>query len=110
MVRRFGRRFVYVLIAALLLAQQGVALHGLSHGLDALKVAMQGQSDPRAPQAADRLCDLCLTYAQLAVGAAPAPLPFAGSTPDVAPPLQSFTDTGTRLARVYQSRAPPRAV
>lgn len=106
-MRRFSRRFVYVLIAALLLAQQGLALHGLSHGLEALKVAAKGQSDPRG-QPVDRVCDLCLTYAQVAAGAAPSVIAFAAPSFLVSAPSQPSTDTGTTLARAYRSRAPPR--
>lgn len=101
------RRFIYVLVAALLLAQQGLALHGLSHGLESLKVAKQGPTDPRGLPA-DRQCDLCLTYAQLAAGAAatplvvdlPAAVPAATFTPLEAP--------GAVALRAFNSRAPPR--
>jgi hypothetical protein len=107
MLRRFANRLVYVLIAALLLAQQGLALHVLSHGVDALKIAKQDQPDPRSLPA-DRHCDLCLTYAQVAAGAAAATPFFAALAPDHAVSPATALATRTVTARAYRSRAPPR--
>jgi len=109
MLRAFGRRFVYVLIAALLFAQQGAALHALAHGVDALRSASQEQSDKRAPLG-DRHCDLCLTYAQVAAGAAPATPPLLAAALEHPAPQTLQHLAGARLARAYQSRAPPRTV
>ena len=111
MQRPLGKRFVYFLIAALLLAQQGFALHALSHGIDALKTASaQGSgSDPRAPLG-DRHRDLCLTYAQVAAGATPV-VPLL-----VAPTLSHVFAAGPQqqhaaiIVAAYRSRAPPAAV
>ncbi len=101
------RRFVYVLIAALLLAQQGLALHGLSHGVESLKIAKQGQGDPRGLPT-DRQCDLCLTYSQVASGAAATPLLVV--VPEVAPAatVTAFPTLGATPLRAFHSRAPPR--
>lgn len=109
MLRRFGKHFAYVLIAALLLAQQGLALHGLAHGVDALKVAKQGQTDSRGLPA-DRLCDLCLTYAQFAAGAPAVPPVFAAPALDYAAPVHRVIHASAAVGRAYQSRAPPRAI
>lgn len=107
MGRRLSQRIVYVLIAALLLAQQGLALHVLSHGVDALKVSKQGQPAQRGLPA-DRQCELCLTYAQVAAGAAAATTLFAAPSLDYAAPLPSFISARAPAARAYHSRAPPR--
>jgi hypothetical protein len=114
MLRAFSKRFVYVLIAALLLAQQGTVLHGLAHGVDALKSASQnapGQSRPdkRAPLG-ERHCDLCLTYAQVAAGAAPTRPALALAAPARIAPQTSHQPPSALLTRAYHSRAPPRVV
>jgi hypothetical protein len=109
MLRAFGKRFLYVLIAALVLAQQGTALHALAHGVDALKYANQERPDKRAPLS-ERHCDLCLTYAQVAAGAAPASIPIASAAPEHVAPQSPEHVTGAFFARAYHSRAPPRTV
>src|SRR5438093_12665828 len=102
MLRAFGKRFVYLLIAALLLGQQGVALHTLSHGVDALKAASQERSDNRAPLT-ERHCDLCLTYAQVGAGAAAAsPTLFVAALEHVAPQAAD-NPTSAFFARPYHS-------
>jgi len=109
MLRTFGKRFIYVLIAALLLAQQGAALHALSHGVEAFKSASGNRSEQRAPLG-ERHCNLCLTYAQVGAGAAPAtPVAFAAAL-SYAAPLASHASWRALVARAYHSRAPPRAV
>lgn len=108
MVRGFGKRLVYLLIAALLVAQQGTVLHALAHGVDAVKTAgsLSDRPDQRNPLA-DRHCSLCLTYAQLAAAAPPsAPTLFAAAIEHVAP-LIAHLPAGALLARAYHSRAPP---
>jgi hypothetical protein len=109
MLRVFGQRFVYVLIAALLLAQQGMALHAVAHGVDAIRFANQERPDKRAPLS-DRHCDLCLTYAQVAAGAAPTSPPLFAAALGYAAPQASHPCSGAYLTRAYQSRAPPRTV
>jgi hypothetical protein len=109
MLRKLGKRFVYVLIAALLVAQQGTALHALAHGVDAIKAAgaLSDRPDPRAP-VGDRHCNLCLTYAQLAAAAPPAaPLALSAAPPHVAPASIPLAFPALP-ARAYRSRAPPR--
>lgn len=106
-MRRLGQRFVFVLIAALLLAQQGLALHGLSHGLDSLKLAKQGQTDTRGLPA-DRQCDLCLTYAQVASGAAVSPPILVVPEPVVVGASSSQRPSFAAPAGAYRPRAPPR--
>jgi len=109
MLRGLGKNFVYVLIAALLLAQQGTALHALSHGVDALKSASQERPDKRAPLS-ERHCDLCLTYAQVGAGAAPsAPTLVIAALEHIAPQT-SHHPSGAFFTRLYHSRAPPRTV
>jgi hypothetical protein len=112
MLRAFSKRFVYVLIAALLLAQQGTVLHGLAHGVDALRSASQiassqSRPDKRAPLG-ERHCDLCLTYAQVAAGAAPTQPTLAVAAPARIAPQTSHHPTSAPFARAYHSRAPPR--
>lgn len=110
MMRPLRERFVYLLIAALLLAQQGTVLHALSHGVDALKSAsaLEKRPDQRAPLG-ERHCDLCLTYAQVAAGAAPA-TPAMLPADDLPVAAQTFQrPTGASFARAYHSRAPPLA-
>lgn len=109
MLRKLGKRFVYVLIAALLLAQQGAALHGLSHGIEAFKTTGSSRSDQRAPLG-ERHCILCLTYAQIGAGAAAPAFSFAAVTLRDAAPVVSSASPRALLARAYRSRAPPRAV
>jgi hypothetical protein len=108
MLRRFGKRFVYVLIAALLLAQQGTALHALAHGVDALKVAKQAPTDQRGLPG-DRHCDLCLTYAQMASGAAATTQPASAPALELPAAHTVLLLFGAVLGRAYHSRAPPRA-
>src|SRR5215467_934321 len=103
MLRVFGQRFVYVLIAALLLAQQGMVLHAVAHGVDAIRFANQERPDKRAPLS-DRHCDLCLTYAQVAAGAAPTALPFLAAALGHAAPQAAHPSTGTYLTRAYHAR------
>jgi len=108
MHRPSGKRFIYFLIAALLLAQQGFALHALSHGIDALKSATtQGSgSDPRGPLGG-RHCDLCLTYAQVAAGPTPAvPLLLAPTFSHVFAPGPQQQHAAV-IGAAYRSRAPP---
>ncbi|HTT09741.1 MAG TPA: DUF2946 family protein [Burkholderiaceae bacterium] len=109
MLRAFGKRFVYLLVAALLLAQHGAALHALAHGVDALRSASQESPDKRAPLG-ERHCDLCLTYAQVAAGAAPAAPPLLSAALEYVVPQTQHHSTGAQLTRTYQSRAPPRTV
>lgn len=113
MLRAFGKRFVYVLIAALLLAQQGTVLHALAHGVDALRFANQfgnqDQPDKRAPPG-ERHCDLCLTYAQVAAGAAPTSPPLIAAAIENPAPQTSHHFAGAHPTRAYHSRAPPRTV
>lgn len=101
------RRFVYLLIAAVLLAQQGLALHGLSHGLESLKVAKQGQTEPRGLPT-DRQCDLCLTYSQVASGAVATPLALPPHAVAPAATFTSLESLGAAPVRAFHSRAPPR--
>jgi hypothetical protein len=107
MLRIFGKRFVYVLITALLFAQQGIALHALAHGVDALRIANQEQPDKRAPLS-ERHCDLCLTYAQVAAGAAPVTPSIFATSLEHAAPQTSHHQHSASFARAYHSRAPPR--
>ena len=109
MLRVFGKRFAYVLIAALLLAQQGMVLHAVAHGVDAIRFANQERPDKRAPLS-DRHCDLCLTYAQVAAGAAPTSPPLLAAALVYAAPQASHPSSGAYLSRTYRSRAPPRTV
>jgi hypothetical protein len=109
MLRVFGKRFVYVLIAALVLAQQGMALHALAHGVDTLRLANQDRPDKRAPLS-ERHCDLCLTYAQVAAGAAPASIQAASAAPEHVAPQSPEHATGELVTCAYHSRAPPRTV
>ena len=109
MLRPFGKRFIYVLIAALLLTQQGFAVHALSHGVDALKTATGGATERPAPPT-DRHCELCLTYAQVAAGAAPAIAALIAAALEHAAPYCAPHQPGALFARAYQSRAPPRTL
>src|SRR5512134_2143410 len=104
MLRKLGKRFVYVLIAALLLAQQGAALHGLAHGVEAFKTAGSSRSDQRAPLG-ERHCILCLTYAQIGAGAAPPTFTFVALTLHDAAPAVFSASAHALPARAYRSRA-----
>lgn len=108
MVRGLAKRFVYVLIAALLVAQQGTLLHALAHGVDAIKTAgsSSDRPDPRNPLA-DRHCNLCLTYAQLAAAAPPNAPTFLAAAIEPVAPLVARVPAGAFSARAYHSRAPP---
>jgi hypothetical protein len=98
----FLRQFLFAWLAfLLLLAQQGAAVHALSHLADS-RPAQQEKHLPHSPA-----CDKCVVYASIGHGAASAPVVFALPRGEmvqadaVAPVFRSVTAT------YYRSRAPP---
>jgi hypothetical protein len=98
------RRFLTlsVLVAAFVLGQGAVLLHGLGHAFDRVQVSHDWHhgGDPDT-------CDQCFKFAQLS-GSAPA---FVTAPPQQAPrferPLFSSTPAQSRTVVATRSRAPP---
>ena len=90
-------RYVFrhlLLVVLFLLAQAGALAHGLGHALD--------QAQPHEP-----VCEQCLAYAPMGVGAA-STLPAWSAPASILvfdTPLPVASHTGFRP--IYQSRAPP---
>lgn len=100
-----SRLILFVCLAfSLLFAQQGAALHALSHLADS--VPTQSQQEKHLPNSP--VCDKCIAYTGI------------GSAAPFSPPVFATQETATILAaaffllffsaplRTYLSRAPPR--
>lgn len=99
-----SRLFLFLLLAlALLFAQQGAAVHALSHLSEPLP--SQSRQDKQLPHSP--ACDKCVAYA--GVGSAVAASQLAFST--FAPPPPGFSARPAarfqRPYQPYQTRAPP---
>lgn len=96
--------FRFLLVAALLFAQQGYLAHAVAHPFEARGAQQNGDGKP-----ADRVCEQCLAHAQLAgtVGAAVVPW-FA---PVRHAPVRMQPAAAPRRVTLlhFQSRAPPRS-
>lgn len=97
------RPFFYAWLATLLLfAQQGAALHALSHYRADFASSESDKSSPHSDQ-----CARCVAYAQTGAAASATPLIF------LAPSLSAvrITDIGASILPApdcpYQSQAPP---
>lgn len=108
MSRKLAIRFMLSLL--LLLSQQMVVSHAMSHWAGAAHVQQAGEEDSRlsAAVAQDQSCDQCLALAQLAgaVGSEPFRfVPAAGDNIGILAPLHG----GPFLAvhPYFRSRAPP---
>jgi hypothetical protein len=101
--RLSSRRFVHLVLAALLLfTQQQAVLHWLSHAVAAASV--KGKT---AGPVGDH-CDECDLLAPLAASIGSAPFQLALQAPvQVAPALQADLATPRPPALAYRSRAPP---
>jgi len=104
-IEKMNRRlFFHALLAMLLLlAQQGAALHALSH-LTEIVPAHSGQDKnlPHSP-----VCDKCIAYAEIGGGVHSAPLVFHGVDTHFAPSPAACSEPSSRTLRAYSSRAPP---
>ncbi len=89
-----------LLVVALLFAQQGAVVHGISH---ILAEHSQNQSLPH-----DKHCDLCSTYAQIgcAIGSNQIHFDFASSFAEARPVQTASFHSSSFTA--FAARAPPR--
>ena len=88
---------------ALLFAQQGAALHALSHLADS--VPAQSQQEKHLPHSS--ACDKCVVYAGIGSAAAPSPPVFATQKTTVILAAAFFLLFFSLSLRTYLSRAPP---
>lgn len=88
---------------ALLFAQQGAALHALSHLTEG--VPTQSQQEKHLPHSP--VCDKCVAYAGIGSAALSSPLTFAGqqTVAILAPAVFSLVRSFPH--QTYRSRAPP---
>jgi hypothetical protein len=97
--------FVY-LAFALLFAQQGAALHALSHLTDGVpNQSQQGKHLPHSPA-----CDKCMVYASIGGAAPSSSLMFATQETTVILAAVLFLLFFSAPLYSYLSRAPPRLV
>lgn len=89
---------------ALLFAQQGAALHALSHFADG--VPAQSQQEKHLPHSP--ACDKCVAYAGIGGAASPSPPVFATQETTVILAAVFFLLFFSAPLRTYLSRAPPR--
>lgn len=89
---------------ALLFAQQGAALHALSHLAES--PATHGEQEKHLPHTP--ACDKCVVYAGMGSAAAAAPLSFATQQGAVILAVALFVLFFSAPYRPYLSRAPPR--
>jgi hypothetical protein len=91
-------------VLALLFAQQGAALHALSHFADG--VPAQSQQDKHLPHSP--VCDKCVVYAGIGSAAASSQPLFAIQKTTFALAAVLFLLFFSAPRRTYLSRAPPR--
>ena len=102
MNKRFFSHFLLALL--LLLAQQGAAVHALSHLAESVPAhSQQDKNPPHSPA-----CDKCIAYAEVGGGVHSAPLFFHGELALTAQQFVVDYDFSSRTFRAYSSRAPPR--
>jgi len=89
---------------ALLFAQQGAALHALSH----LGENLPAQSEQEKHLPHSPACDKCVVYAGVGSAAAAAPLVFAAQQGAIILATALFALFFSAPYRPYLSRAPPR--
>jgi len=89
---------------ALLFAQQGAALHALSHFADG--VPAQSQQEKHLPHSP--ACDKCMVYAGIGSAAASSPPIFTAQETTVILAAALFLLFFSTPLRTYLSRAPPR--
>lgn len=103
-MKRMTRLPLLLLLALVLLfAQQGAALHALSHLAE--RLPEQSRQDKQLPHSP--ACDKCVVYAEVegALASGGMPLPFVA-----APAFVAATMPAARLScldRAYHARAPP---
>jgi len=102
-----SRLILFVCLAfALLFAQQGAALHALSHFADGVpNQSQQGKHLPHSP-----VCDKCVVYASIGSAAPSSPPIFATQEPTAILAAVSFLLFFFAPLYSYLSRAPPRFV
>ncbi|OIP18039.1 MAG: hypothetical protein AUK53_01460 [Betaproteobacteria bacterium CG2_30_59_46] len=101
------RLILFVCLAfALLVAQQGAALHALSHFADGVPgQSQQGKHLPHSPA-----CDKCVVYADIGSAAPSSPLVFATQETTAVLAAVLFLLFFSSPLYSYLSRAPPRLV
>lgn len=101
-------RLLYSLLLAfaLLFAQQGAALHTLSHFADETPAHSEQEKHlPHFPA-----CDKCIAYAAVGSAAAPSPLAFDGQTGSGIFIAATLFPVFSTPLHAYRSRAPPRSI
>lgn len=101
---RFRLTLFLCLAFALLFAQQGAALHALSHFADS--VPTQSQQEKHLPHSP--ACDQCVAYAGIGGAAASSPPVFSSQEATAVLAAMLFLLFFSAPLRSYLSRAPPR--
>ena len=98
------RLFFHALLALLLLlAQQGAALHAISHLTEIVSThSGQDKNLPHSPA-----CDKCIAYAEVGGGVHSVPLVFHGVDTHFAQSPTVCSEPSSRTLRAYSSRGPP---
>lgn len=91
---------------ALLFAQQGAALHALSHLAEGAPAQSQSQQEKHLPHSP--ACDKCVAYAGMGSAAAPAPLAFDAKIIAGTVAAAVLFPAFSAPLHAYRSRAPPR--
>ena len=103
---KFRLLFSLWLACALLFAQQGAALHALSHLAEGVPGApAQSQQEKHLPHSLT--CDQCIAYAGIGSAAVSSPLAFDGSNAVAILAATVFFLIFASPLRAYRSRAPP---
>ncbi len=102
-----SRLLPFLLLAlTLLFAQQGAAMHALSHLGEALPA--HSQQDKKLPHSP--ACDKCVVYAGVGGAVAASKLVIPSATVHVPPVAAIQPALPSQPARPYQARAPPSLV
>jgi hypothetical protein len=88
-------RRIWLVLAFLLFAQQGAALHSVSH------------ASPEKSAPFEKVCDLCLAYAAVVSGAGSGHSLFATPEATLDFPAASFPFSHPVTQLAFSSRAPP---
>jgi hypothetical protein len=98
-------RLLYSLLLglAMLFAQQGAALHALSHLAE--KAPAQSQQEKHLPHS--QSCEKCVAYAGVGSGVSSSPLVFASADKIAIFATVIFLTFFSAPLRAYRSRAPP---
>ena len=92
----------FLISLALLFAQQGALLHGMSHSLQDRSGPSQEQHLP-----GDKACDKCVAFAQIGGAVASGDPPFMAVASHFLPAFFVLLFTAVHITLGYSSRAPP---